>query len=44
MTVRQQMRAIAIDRFGGPEEWKLQNLVVPVLGACEVLIKVAVAG
>ena len=44
MTVRQQMRAIAVEPFGDLEELKLRNLVVPILGVGEVLIKVAVAG
>lgn len=44
MTMPQQMRAVAIDRFGGPEELKPRNLPVPPLEPDEILIKVAVAG
>jgi NADPH:quinone reductase-like Zn-dependent oxidoreductase len=38
------MRAMAIDRFGGPEELKLRDLPVPTIGPDEVLIEVAAAG
>jgi NADPH2:quinone reductase len=38
------MRAVAIDRFGGPEVLKLHELPVPTPGPDEVLIKVEVAG
>jgi NADPH:quinone reductase-like Zn-dependent oxidoreductase len=38
------MRAVAIDRFGGPEVLKLRDLPVPELGPGEVLIRVQTAG
>ncbi|MBK7252284.1 MAG: NADP-dependent oxidoreductase [Gammaproteobacteria bacterium] len=38
------MRAIAIERFGGPEELHLTELPQPKAGAGEVLIRVAYAG
>ena len=38
------MKAIAIDRFGGPETMKLQTLPVPEVGPNEVLIRVESAG
>ena len=44
MTTPETMRAVAIDRFGGPEELKLRDLDLPAVGADEVLVKVAVAG
>jgi NADPH:quinone reductase-like Zn-dependent oxidoreductase len=34
------MKAVAIDRFGGPETLKLQTLPVPEIGPDEVLIRV----
>ncbi|MEA2765671.1 MAG: NADPH:quinone reductase, partial [Gemmatimonadaceae bacterium] len=37
------MRAIAIDRFGGPEVLTMHTLPVPVPGASEVLIAVHTA-
>jgi NADPH:quinone reductase len=40
----QTMRAVALDRFGGPETLKLQNLPVPRIEANEVLIRVEAAG
>src|SRR5258707_14280386 len=39
-TVPERMRAIAIDRFGGPEGVTMHTLPVPVPGASEVLIAV----
>ena len=38
------MRAVAIDRFGGPEVLKLRTLPVPEVGPGEVLIRVQTAG
>jgi NADPH2:quinone reductase len=38
------MRAVAIDRFGGPEVLKLRTLPVPEVGPREVLIRVQTAG
>src|SRR5258706_9148210 len=42
-TVPERMRAIAIDRFGGPEVLTIHTLPVPVPGASEVLIAVHTA-
>jgi NADPH:quinone reductase-like Zn-dependent oxidoreductase len=39
-----EMRAIAIDSFGGVEKLRLQNLPVPKVDAGEVLIRVSYAG
>src|SRR6476620_11254062 len=41
--VPERMRAIAIDRFGGPEVLTMHTLPVPVPGASEVLIAVHTA-
>jgi NADPH2:quinone reductase len=38
------MRAIAIDRFGGPEVLVVHDLPVPKIGPAEVLIKIDTAG
>ena len=38
------MRAIALDRFGGPETLKVQTVPVPEPGADEILIRVESAG
>jgi NADPH:quinone reductase-like Zn-dependent oxidoreductase len=38
------MRAVAIDRFGGPEVLELRQLPVPEVGPGEVLIRVEAAG
>jgi NADPH2:quinone reductase len=43
-TIPHTMRAVAIDRFGGPDELKLQTLPVPEVGQDEVLIRVETAG
>src|SRR6185503_7617262 len=40
----QTMRAVALDKFGGPEAMKLQDLPVPKIEANEVLIRVEAAG
>ena len=40
----QTMRAIALDRFGGPETLKLQTVPVPEPGTDEILIRVECAG
>src|SRR6476659_2902597 len=38
------MRAVALDKFGGPETLKLQNIPIPDIGPREVLIRVEAAG
>lgn len=38
------MRAVALDRFGGPETLKVQTVPVPEAGADEILIHVEAAG
>jgi NADPH2:quinone reductase len=38
------VRAVQVDRFGGPEELKLREIPVPAPGRGEALIHVAVAG
>src|SRR5687767_5668727 len=38
------MKAVAIDRFGGPETMRLRILPVPEVGPEEVLIRVETAG
>jgi NADPH:quinone reductase-like Zn-dependent oxidoreductase len=40
----QTMRAVALDKFGGPETLQIQNLPVPQIEAQEVLIRVDAAG
>lgn len=40
----QTMRAVALDRFGGPETLQIQNLPIPEIEAEEVLIRVEAAG
>jgi NADPH:quinone reductase-like Zn-dependent oxidoreductase len=40
----QTMRAVALDKFGGPEALKIQNVPVPQIEAHEVLIRVEAAG
>ena len=40
----QTMRAVALDKFGGPEALKIQNLPIPQIEAHEVLIRVGAAG
>jgi NADPH:quinone reductase-like Zn-dependent oxidoreductase len=40
----QTMRAVALDKFGGLEALKIQNLPIPEIEAGEVLIRVEVAG
>src|SRR5690606_37567775 len=40
----QIMRAVAIDRFGGPEVLEVKSLPVPETGPRDVLIRVAYAG
>ena len=40
----QTMRAVALDKFGGPEALKTQNLPIPQIEANEVLIRVKAAG
>lgn len=43
-TTPRTMRAVAIDRFGGPEVLKVQTVPVPDLGLGEVLVRVEIAG
>ena len=38
------MRAVALDKFGGPEALKTQDLPIPQIEAHEVLIRVEAAG
>ena len=38
------MRAVALDKFGGPEALKIQNLPIPQVEPHEVLIRVEAAG
>src|SRR5262249_43016484 len=40
----QTMRALALDKFGGPEALKIQNVPIPQIDAQEVLIRVEAAG
>jgi len=40
----QTMRAVALDRFGGPETLKVQTVPIPEVGADEILIHVECAG
>jgi len=40
----QTMRAVALDKFGGPEALKIQNIPIPQIEAQEVLIWVEAAG
>lgn len=40
----QTMRAIALDRFGGPETLKVQTVPIPEVGSDEILIHVESAG
>ena len=40
----QTMRAVALDKFGGPEALKIQSLPIPQIEAQEVLIRVEAAG
>ena len=40
----QTMRAVALDKFGGPEALKIQDLPIPPIEAHEVLIRVEAAG
>ncbi|MEH2279533.1 MAG: NADP-dependent oxidoreductase [Nostoc sp.] len=43
-TTSQQMKAMAVDEFGGPDKLTLHTLLVPTVDAGEVLIRVEVAG
>lgn len=43
-TVEKSMRAVVIDRVGGPDVLRMADLPVPELAAGEVLIRVACAG
>jgi NADPH2:quinone reductase len=40
----QTMRAVALDRFGGPDTLKVQTVAIPEAGADEILIHVESAG
>jgi NADPH:quinone reductase-like Zn-dependent oxidoreductase len=40
----QTMRAVALDKFGGPEALKIQDIPIPQIEAQEVLIRVEAAG
>ena len=40
----QTMRAVALDKFGGPEALKIQDIPIPAIEAQEVLIRVEAAG
>jgi NADPH:quinone reductase len=40
----QTMRAVALDKFGGPEALKVQNIPIPQIDADEVLIRIEAAG
>ena len=40
----QTMRAVALDKFGGPEALKIQTLPIPQIEAQDVLIRVEAAG
>lgn len=40
----QTMRAVALDRFGGPETLKVQTVPTPEVGADEILVRVECAG
>ena len=40
----QTMRAVALDKFGGPETLQIHNLPIPQIDADEVLIRVEAAG
>lgn len=42
-TVPEEMRAIVIDRFGGPEEMKVRSRPVPDVGPDDVLVRVHTA-
>lgn len=44
MTIPNTMRAVAIDRYGGPSVLSMHSLPVPVPGPSEVLIAVNTAG
>ena len=38
------MRAVALDKFGGPETLQVQNIPIPEIGPTEVLIRTEAAG
>ena len=42
--MKQEMKAVAIDRFGGPEVLQLHDWPVPKISATEVLIRIDTAG
>lgn len=43
-TTPQQMQAMAVDEFGGPDKLTLHTLPVPAVDAGEVLIRIEIAG
>lgn len=43
-TMQETMRAVALDRFGGPETMRLRLLPVPEVEPDEILIRVEAAG
>ncbi|CAM4432063.1 quinone oxidoreductase family protein [Paenibacillus tarimensis] len=44
MSIPNEMRAVVIERFGGPEELKLGSIPIPEIGPREVLVNVEYAG
>ena len=44
MATRMEMKAAAIDRFGGPDELKIHTLPLPKIGPDELLVRVHTAG
>ncbi len=42
--IPQQMKAMAVDEFGGPDKLTLHTLPVPTVDAGEVLIRIEIAG
>jgi NADPH:quinone reductase len=44
IAVPQTIRAVSIDRYGGPEVLAIQSLPVPIIGAREILIALDTAG
>lgn len=44
MRLPDTMRAVVVDRFGGPDEMKVRDMPVPSLDAGDVLVRVDTAG
>jgi NADPH2:quinone reductase len=44
LTIPSEMKAVAIERFGGPEVLQVRKLPVPALGPREILLRVDTAG